>query len=317
MQLTMKKMSAAVIAGALALCVAPAMAMVAPGQAHAAGKTSITKLYHEGDFSVDIETSKIVKAEQWDGEHSVHTAVYTGKAVKPKVEVRVYDEKYTGKKTYKYWDSDKKKIVKETYETHYRPLKAVNVTGKSKKEAAKLVKKKKADVTIEYKNNKEIGTAQVIIKGVRNYKGTVYQTFSITPKQVKSVKVTAAKKALKVSWKKVKGVTGYQVIVRDKDADEVVKTVTVSAKKKSVKITGLQKKRTYEVSVQPYKADVATKYKTTEQRNYDYKYETVADEDGWEDERVVSYKTLNYTGSYESNSTFWGDCSVAKTKKTK
>ncbi len=115
----------------------------------------------------------------------------------------------------------------------------------------------------------------------------------------------------------MKGVTGYQVIVRDKDADEVVKTVTVSAKKKAVKITGLQKKRTYEVSVQPYKADVSTKYKTTEQRNYDYKYETVADEDGWEDERVVSYKTLNYTGSYESNSTFWGDCSVAKTKKTK
>lgn len=318
MQLTMKKMGAAVAAAALALCVAPATAMLAPGVAHADVKTNnITKLYHEGDLDIDIETEKFVKTEQWNGGHSVSTATYNGKAKMPKVEVRAYDPDYDGKRTEKYWDDEKKKIVKETYSTKYRSLKVVNITGKSKAQAKKLIKQKKADITVEYKNHKNIGTAQVILKGVGKYKGTVYSTFNIIPAQVKTVKVKTVRKALNVSWKKVKGATGYQVVVRDKDAKEVVKTMTVSAKKTSATVKGLKGKRAYEVSVRPYAADVKSAYKTTESVRYDEKYETVTDEDGWGDEKLVSYKTLNYTGSYESNSTYWGDYSVAKVKKIK
>lgn len=317
MQLTMKKMGAAAIAAALALCVAPAMAMLTPGTAHAAGKASITKLYHEGDLDIDVITSKVTKKEQADGSHWASLTNYTGKAVKPKVEVRVYDKDYEGKRTEKYWNDEKKKIVKKTYTTKYRPLKVVNVTGKSSKEAKKLIKKKKADVTIEYKNNKNIGRAQVVIKGVNKYKGTVYQTFSINVPQVKTVKVKAAKKALNVSWKKVKGATHYQVAVRDKAAGETVKTVLVDAKKKSVKIKGLKAKRAYEVTVQACANGVKSSYKTTESVKYDQKWETVTDEWGDMDEKLVSYKTLNFTGSYESIGTYWGDESPVKVKKTK
>lgn len=325
MQLTMKKMGAAAIAAALALCVAPAMAMLTPGEAHAATKSAnITKLYNENDLRVDIETSKVTKKEQPDGSHRVSLTNYNGKAQKPKVEVRVYDPAYEGKETRTYWDSEKNKVVKETSTTHYRPLKAVNVTGKTAKEAKKLAKKKKADVTIEYKNNVEVGVAQVIVKGANQkgksgvkYKGTVYTAFDINPAMVKSVKVSSAKKALKVKWSKVKGADGYQISVRDTEADTTVKTMVVSNKKKSATIKGLKSKRSYEVSVRPYVANVKSSYKRTDSVRYGYKYETVTDEDGWEHERLVSYKTLTYTGSYENFGTYWGDETVSKVKKTK
>ena len=318
-------MGAAAIAAALALCVAPAMAMLTPGTAHAATKSAnITKLYNEDDLQVNIETTKVVKQEQADGSHTVDLMTYNGKAKKPKVEVRVYDPDYEGKRSYKYWDSEKKKVVTETYTTHYRPLKVVNVTGKTAKEAKKLAKKKKADVTIEYKNNVELGVAQVIVKGANQkgksgikYKGTVYSTFRINLAQVKTVKVGAAKKALKVKWSKVKGADGYQITVRDKDANTTVKTMVVNNKKKAATIKGLKSKRAYEVTVQAYKSDVKSAYKTTGSARYDYKYETTVDDDGWEDEKLVSYKTLTYTGSYESVGTYWGDESAVKTKKTK
>lgn len=293
------------------------MAMLTPGVAHAAGKANITKLYNEGDLNVDIETTKVVKTEQWNGGHTVDLMTYNGKAKKPKVEVRVYDKDYEGKRTEKYWDYDKKKLVKRTYTTSYRPLKVVNVTGKSAKEVKKIVKRKKADITVEYKNNKNIGVAQVVLKGVGKYKGTVYSNFTITPAQVKTVKLGAAKKALKVKWSKVKGAAGYQITVRDRDAEEVVKTMLVSGKKASATVKGLKSKRAYEVSVRPYVADVKSAYKTTESTRYDYKYESVTDEDGDTYEKLVSYKTLTFTGSYESNGTYWGDYSVAKAKKTK
>lgn len=326
MQLTMKKMGAAAVAAALALCIAPAMAMIAPGQAHAATKSAnITKLYNEGDLDIDIETTKITKKEQPDGSHRVNLVTYNGKAKKPKVEVRVYDPTYEGKRTDKYWDSEEKKIVTETYTTHYRPLKAVNITGKTAKEAKKLIKKAKADVTIEYKNNVEAGVAQVIVKGAKNakgksgvkYTGTVYTTFTINLAPVKTVKVGAAKKALKVKWSKVKGADGYQISVRDKEAGETVKTMLVSGKKKAATVKGLKSKRTYEVTVQAYKSNVKSAYKTTNSARYDEKWETVTDEGGWVDEKLVSYKTLTYTGSYERIGTYWGDESPVKAKKTK
>lgn len=303
MTLTMKKLGAALVAAALALCIAPIVSMMAPAQAHAAGKTSIVKLYRDGNLTIDIATTKVVKQEQWNGEHNASTTGYTGKQVKPKISVRQYDESGSWTMTTQEYDPETDKIVTNKVSTPLRPLKAVNITGKSKKAAAKLVKQKKADVTIEYKNNVKVGTATVVVKGVNKYKGTLYRSFNIEAPQVKTVKVKAAKKALTVSWKKVKAATGYQIIVRDPVTSAEVKTVCVSAKKKSVKITGLYAKYPYEVGVRAYVSNVSTSYKYSGLTSYQ-----LSEDD---------YQTVVYNGSYEDNDTFWGATSLAKFKYTK
>lgn len=304
MTLTMKKMGAALVAAALALCIAPAISMMTPDVAHAAGKTSIVKAYRDGKLTIDITTTKVVKTEQWNGEHNASLTGYTGKQVKPKVTVRLYDENYKGKQSSQQFDPETGKIVTSSYDTNLRPLKAVNITGKTKKQAAKLVKKKKAEVTIEYKNNVKVGTATVVVKGVGKYKGTLYRSFDIEAPQVKTVKVKSIKKGLVVSWKKVKCATGYQVIVRDPLTGAVARTICVDAdKKKQVKVTGLLKGYPYEVGVRAYVGDVNTKYKYTDIKSYQ------VDED--------QYKTVVFTGSYEGNGTFWGATSTPKLKVTK
>ena len=50
---------------------------------------------------------------------------------------------------------------------------------------------KDVDYTISYKNNVNVGTATVIISGVGNYTGTKTITFSILPKELKDVTVSA------------------------------------------------------------------------------------------------------------------------------
>lgn len=236
MQLTMKKMGAAAIAAALALCVAPAMAMLTPGTAHAAGKTDINSA------DIDVVTTKLVKKT---GEYKSLTTYKNGKQVKPAVKVTV-------------WQSGSYDA-----EGNYIPGKSIKL-------------KKGKDYTVSYKNNKNIGTAQVVVKGKGAYKGTAYYNFSIKPKATKVTKVKGEKKALNVSWKKVsaKQVDGYVVSVytRDKkkhtvtewDGDKKytykkygythVKDVVVkNPSATSVKVKGLKKKTKYYVTVQPYK----------------------------------------------------------------
>ncbi len=64
---------------------------------------------------------------------------------------------------------------------------------------------------------------------------------------IKGVKLKAAKKSIKVSWKKVKGATRYEIkYSRKKDMS---KAVTVKTKKASVKLKKLKKGKKYYVSV--------------------------------------------------------------------
>ena len=110
------------------------------------------------------------------------------------------------------------------------------------------------DYTVSYKNNKKIGTATVVIKGKGSYVGEKTASFNIVPKAVTGLKLKAGKKQLAVSWKKVSGVTGYQLEYSLKKNFSSPKQVSVS-KATTVKKTlkNLKKGKTYYVRIRAYK----------------------------------------------------------------
>ena len=79
------------------------------------------------------------------------------------------------------------------------------------------------------------------------------------PAKVKNVKVTAKKKKLNVSWKKVSGATGYEVMsATNNKFTKNKKTVTV--KKNKVTLKKLKPKKKYFVKVRAYKLASGRKY---------------------------------------------------------
>lgn len=109
------------------------------------------------------------------------------------------------------------------------------------------------DYAVSYKNNKNTGKASVVISGEGNYQGTLTKYFNIVPKKVTSVKtVNSASKTVKVSYKKVVGASGYQVLTgTNKAVTKGKKSVTSS--KTSAVIKKLKKGKTYYVKVRAYK----------------------------------------------------------------
>ena len=109
-----------------------------------------------------------------------------------------------------------------------KPAPTVKLSGKTLK--------KGTDYTVSYKNNTKVGKATVTIKGKGNYTGTVTKTFKINPKATSVSKLTSPKtKQLKATYKKVAGVTGYQVTysTSKKFTKSTTKTVTVKGAAKT------------------------------------------------------------------------------------
>lgn len=90
-------------------------------------------------------------------------------------------------------------------------------TGKAMKPAVvvkynnmKLQKGK--DYELSYHNNKNIGTATIIIAGKGSYTGTKKVNFKIVPKKVNIIKVqNTGKRTITLKWKRDKNVTGYEI----------------------------------------------------------------------------------------------------------
>ena len=72
--------------------------------------------------------------------------------------------------------------------------------------------KEGTDYTLTYKNNINVGTAEIIIVAKGNYTGTIIKTFIINPKNVTGLKLSSPDKtSLKIKWDKQSGVSGYEI----------------------------------------------------------------------------------------------------------
>jgi len=122
--------------------------------------------------------------------------------------------------------------------------------------------------TVTYKNNKNVGKASAVVTLKGNYSGSKTVTFKINPKGTSLSKVTKAKKAATVKWKKQSSkmsssrITGYQIqLAMNSKFTKNKKTVTVNGySKTSKKVTGLKGGKKYWVKIRTYKTVNGTKY---------------------------------------------------------
>lgn len=118
------------------------------------------------------------------------------------------------------------------------------------------------DYTVTYKNNKNVGTAKVIITGKNRCTGTVTKTFKILPRQTTQfTRVDEGKKKISLKWKRQKNITGYQIQYSTKKSFKGAKTVTIK-KNKTVKktIKKLKSKKWYFFRIRVYKTVGGKKY---------------------------------------------------------
>lgn len=129
---------------------------------------------------------------------------------------------------------------------------SVKYTGKALKPAVKVkygsrVLTQGKHYTVTYSSNKKIGVAKVTIKAIKSsgYTGSKTVSFKIVPAKATSLKATSkTTSSVKLTWKAVKGATGYVVYRYDAKAKKYIKvkataktTLTVSKLKAGTKYT--------------------------------------------------------------------------------
>lgn len=110
------------------------------------------------------------------------------------------------------------------------------------------------DYTCAYANNKKMGVATVTITGQGNYTGSRQMTFRIVPPAPAISRLKATSGKVTVRWKKVTGVTGYQVIYSLKSSfASSVKKIVKGASKTSLAVKRLKAGRTYYFRMRAYR----------------------------------------------------------------
>lgn len=110
------------------------------------------------------------------------------------------------------------------------------------------------DYSVTYKNNKNIGTAEIIVTGKGDYTGTKKLSFKIVPKKTtlssEPGKTSGGRKRVTLGWKKSLGADGYQIYYSE-NGGKFKKLTTVSSEKLSstIKFTN---GNTEQFKVRPY-----------------------------------------------------------------
>ncbi len=155
-------------------------------------------------------------------------------------------------------------------------VKAKAYNGKAQKCAVPTVKvggktlRHKTDFTYSCKAGRAVGSYKVTITGQGAYAGTKTATFKIVPKGTSIAKLSKAKRAFTVKWKKLsranlRQTTGYQVQWSTAKSMKGAKSKTVKAtsaagKKCTLKISKLKTGKRYYVQVRTFKKVGKTTY---------------------------------------------------------
>ena len=120
------------------------------------------------------------------------------------------------------------------------------------------------DYTVSYKNNVSAGIATVTVTGIGGYTEAAEAAFTIIrpavtptvakPKASKITKLVKGSKKFTVKWKKISGVTGYQIQYSTNKKFKSAKKKTVKgAKKYKLTVKKLKAKKKYYVRIRTYK----------------------------------------------------------------
>ena len=116
------------------------------------------------------------------------------------------------------------------------------------------VLQKGTDYKIIYKNNREVGTATMTIKGIGSYSGSVTRTFRILPRVTELKTVTnPAKNKVKVSFSSVPEAEYYQIACSTSKNFAKSATKLIKTSKTTKYIFGLQRGSTYYVRVRTFR----------------------------------------------------------------
>lgn len=111
-----------------------------------------------------------------------------------------------------------------------------------------------SNYTVSYRNNTDIGTATVIIKGKGGYTGSVKKTFKIIPQSIDVTRLTNPSKGkLRVYWNTVSKGGGYQIRYSTKSDMSGAKKVLVKGRRTAKYTLSGLKKGDYYVSIRAYK----------------------------------------------------------------
>lgn len=135
------------------------------------------------------------------------------------------------------------KIADQTYTGKaVKPTLVVKYNGKTLKNGT--------DYTLSYKNNKNVGTATVTIKGKGNYTGTKKVTFKIVPGKT-SLNVKTSGSKITLSWAKAKGASGYVLSYSVNGGSYKTLKTTTSTSFSTTKLS--YTKNTYKFRIRSYK----------------------------------------------------------------
>lgn len=246
-----------------------------------------TKTYKTVIVRVKVPVSK--KALKKSMVKVAKSVAYKGKAIKNNVKLKDSGKTLTAGKDYKLSYANNKKLgkatvkikgignykgtVKVTYRIKKKSVKSVTCkykkvkAFKNKNVTAGLVlkngdvkMKKNRDYTVQYKNNKEIGRAKIIICGKGNYKGKRTLRFSIVPSKPKIKKIKRKKTSFKFTLSSKWKVKGYQVFVSTARSFSKSKTQKYVTTGNNFGVYSLKKKSTYYVRVKAYQTKKGKSY---------------------------------------------------------
>ena len=131
--------------------------------------------------------------------------------------------------------------------------------------AGKIIDAKNYSVSYSNKNSKDIRKYSITITFKGNYTGTKKLSYMIVPKGTSLIKVSSAKQAFSVAWKKqTTQTTGYQIQYSTDKKFKNSKTLTIKGNQiTSKKISKLKSKTKYYIRVRTFKSIKGTIYGST------------------------------------------------------